>query len=103
MVMLLTYASNQSWGKEFRDTLPLAGVDGSLADRLKGTIAQGRVYAKTGSLGGVKSLSGYATTNHGDQVAFSILSNNSNVPAKKITDAIDEIVESVVDDNGHHK
>jgi D-alanyl-D-alanine carboxypeptidase/D-alanyl-D-alanine-endopeptidase (penicillin-binding protein 4) len=103
MVMLLTYAANQSWGKEFRDTLPLAGVDGSLADRLKGTIAQGRVYAKTGSLGGVKSLSGYATTNHGDQIAFSILSNNSNVAAKKITDAIDAIIENVVDDNVHHK
>ena len=103
MVMLLGYASKQSWGKNFRDTLPLAGVDGSLADRLKGSIAQGRVYAKTGSLGGVKTLSGYATTNHGDQIAFSILSNNSNVPAKKITDAIDEIIESVVDDTVHHK
>jgi D-alanyl-D-alanine carboxypeptidase/D-alanyl-D-alanine-endopeptidase (penicillin-binding protein 4) len=103
MVELLEYASKQSWGKEFRETLPLAGVDGSLADRFKGTISQGRVYAKTGSLGGVKTLSGYATTNHGDQVAFSILSNNSNASAKKITDAIDAIIDSVVDDQAHHK
>ncbi len=101
MVMLLSYASSQTWGKEFRDTLPLAGVDGSLADRLKGTVAQGRVYAKTGSLGGVKSLSGYGTTNHGDKIAFAIVSNNSNVPAKKITDAIDAIIETVVDDVRH--
>src|SRR5262249_41335721 len=61
IVTLLEYASKQTWGKDFRDTLPLAGVDGSLADRFKGSIAQGRVYAKTGSLGGVKTLSGYAT------------------------------------------
>jgi len=103
VVTLLEYASKQPWGKAFRDTLPVAGVDGSLADRLKGTVAQGRVYAKTGSLGGVKTLSGYATTNHGDQIVFSILSNNSNVPAQKITDAIDAIVEGVVDDDAHRK
>jgi serine-type D-Ala-D-Ala carboxypeptidase/endopeptidase (penicillin-binding protein 4) len=103
MVTLLEYASKQPWGTAYRDTLPVAGIDGSLADRLKGTIAQGRVYAKTGSLGGVKTLSGYANTNHGDALAFCILSNNSNVPAKKITDAIDAIVESMVDDIPHHK
>ena len=103
MVMLLTYASNQSWGKEFRDTLPLAGVVGSLADRLKGTIAQGRVYAKTGSLGGVKSLSGYATTERGDRVAFSILSNNFNLPNKRVTDTIDAILEAIVEDGPSRK
>lgn len=98
VVELLKYASHQSWGTAFRDTFPVAGIDGSLADRLKGTHAQGRVHGKTGSLGGVKTLSGYLTTDHGDDVAFAILSNNFNVPAKKVTDAIDAIVETIVDD-----
>ena len=98
VVSLLEYASRQTWGTDFRETLPLAGVDGSLADRLRGTVAQGRVYGKTGSLGGVKTLSGYATTNRGEQIAFAILSNNFNVPAKKVTDAIDDIVVDIVDD-----
>jgi len=38
----------------------------------KNVAEQGHIYAKTGSLGGVKSLSGYATTEHGDRIAFSI-------------------------------
>ncbi|HST12717.1 MAG TPA: D-alanyl-D-alanine carboxypeptidase, partial [Terriglobales bacterium] len=84
--------------KAYRDTLPVAGIDGSLADRLKGTIAQGRVYGKTGSLGGVKTLSGYAMTDHGEPIAFSILTNNFNLSAKKVTDAIDDIVVNIVDD-----
>jgi serine-type D-Ala-D-Ala carboxypeptidase/endopeptidase (penicillin-binding protein 4) len=95
---LLTYAWKQPWSTAFRDTLPVAGIDGSLADRLRGTIAQGKVHGKTGSLGGVKTLSGYATTNRGDQVAFSILSNNLNTPSKKVTDAIDDILVQIVDD-----
>ncbi len=103
VVTLLEYASEQPWGAGFRDTLPVAGVDGSLAERLKGTIAQGRVYGKTGSLGGVKTLAGYATTTHGQQIAFAILSNNFNVPAKKVTDAIDDIVVNIVDDTGPRK
>jgi len=99
VVTLLRYASEQPWGEAFRDTLPVAGVDGSLADRFKGTLAQGRVYGKTGSLGGVKTLSGYATTNHGEQIVFSILTNNFKLSARKVTDAIDAIVEAIVDDD----
>ena len=103
IVSLLEYASRQTWGTDFRETLPLAGVDGSLAERLRGTIAQGRVYGKTGSLGGVKTLSGYVTTNRGEQIAFAILTNNFNVPAKKVTDAIDDIVVKIVDDGAPRK
>jgi D-alanyl-D-alanine carboxypeptidase/D-alanyl-D-alanine-endopeptidase (penicillin-binding protein 4) len=73
-------------------------VDGSLADRFINTDAKDRVYAKTGALGGVKSLSGYATTDTGKKVAFAILSNNFNVPTKEVLDATDQVVEAIVDD-----
>ena len=46
----------------------------------------------------MKTLSGYATTNRGVQLAFSILTNNLNAPSKKVTDAIDSIVIEMVDD-----
>jgi serine-type D-Ala-D-Ala carboxypeptidase/endopeptidase (penicillin-binding protein 4) len=98
VVQLLRYASLQPWGPRFRDTLPLAGTDGSLSDRFKGVDVQGRVRAKTGSLGGVKALSGYITTNRGEEVAFSILSNNLSLPDKRISEAIDAIVGAIADD-----
>jgi D-alanyl-D-alanine carboxypeptidase/D-alanyl-D-alanine-endopeptidase (penicillin-binding protein 4) len=103
VVQLLRYAASQPWGASFRDTFPVAGVDGSLSDRLKNIDAQGRVYAKTGSLGGVKTLSGYATTDRGERVAFSILSNNFNLPTKRVTDAIDAIVGAIVHDSGSRR
>jgi D-alanyl-D-alanine carboxypeptidase/D-alanyl-D-alanine-endopeptidase (penicillin-binding protein 4) len=72
--------------------------DGSLADRFSNLDPRTHVYAKTGSLGGVKALSGYATTARGQQVAFSILSNNFNLPSKRVLEAIDSIVEVIVND-----
>jgi len=98
IVQLLQYADAQPWGVEFRQTLPVAGVDGSLVDRFKNASAQGRVFAKTGALGGVKTLSGYATTDSGDRVAFSILTNNFNVPSKRLLDAIDGVVQAILQD-----
>jgi D-alanyl-D-alanine carboxypeptidase/D-alanyl-D-alanine-endopeptidase (penicillin-binding protein 4) len=98
VVALLQYAAKQPWGQLFSETLPIAGMDGSLADRFHGTPAQGLVLAKTGSLDHVKSLSGYATTVSGDRVAFSIFSNNFDVPGRQAQDAIDRIVEAIVED-----
>ena len=96
IVQLLRYAAEQNWGTGFRESLPTAGVDGSLAERCKDLDPEARVYAKTGSLGGVKTLSGYAVTAKGEKIAFAILSNNFSLPGKRVNDVIDSIVESAV-------
>ena len=98
IIRLLQYADKQPWGQSFEETLPVAGLDGSLSERFRGTPAQGRVEAKTGSLGHVNALSGYATTLSGDKVVFSIIGNNHNLPNKRALDTIDQIVNVIVQD-----
>jgi len=96
VVEILQYGSEQPWAAEFRDSLPVAGVDGSLADRFKDLDPAAHIYAKTGSLGGVKTLSGYAVTSKGERLAFSILSNNLSVTGKRVNETIDSIIEAAV-------
>jgi serine-type D-Ala-D-Ala carboxypeptidase/endopeptidase (penicillin-binding protein 4) len=98
VVSLLRYCQQQPWRQLYQDTLPVAGVDGSLADRFRNTPAAGLVRAKTGSLLHVYSLSGYATTQSGQHIAFSVMTNNNTLPAKKALDTIDRIVERIVED-----
>ncbi len=98
IIQLLRYASSQPWSVAYKSSFPEAGVDGSLSERLKAPGLEKRVLAKTGSLGGVKTLSGYAKTDSGQTVAFSILSNNLNLPAKRVLDTIDGIVQAIVED-----
>ena len=98
IVQLLRYATNQPWGAAYKSSFPVSGVDGSLTDRLNAPRLKSRIFGKTGSLGGVKTLSGYATTDSGETVAFSILSNNFNLPAKRVTDTIDQLVQAIVED-----
>ena len=57
-------------------TLPIAGVDGTLANRMTNTSAFSNVRAKTGTLSGVSGLSGYVTAANGNQITFSILIQN---------------------------
>jgi D-alanyl-D-alanine carboxypeptidase/D-alanyl-D-alanine-endopeptidase (penicillin-binding protein 4) len=94
----LQYAQQQPGGKGYEDSRPVSGVDGSLSDRLKTAPAKGAVHGKTGSLGHVNALSGYATTTKGERVAFSILCNNHNLTNKKAMETIDQIVEKIVAD-----
>ena len=103
VVQLLSYAASQPWGNVWQDTLAIAGVDGSLATRLKGTVADGRVRAKTGALGHVNALSGYATTVTGVPVAFSILTNNHKLASKRALDLVDQIVLAMVNDKAASK
>jgi len=98
IVQLLQYASKQPWAQAYKATLPIAGTDGSLADRFKGTVAQDHVYAKTGALGHVNTLSGYGTTMSGEPVVFSILANNHKLPPKRAQEIIDAIVVQIVKD-----
>lgn len=100
---LLKYADAQPWSAKFVDTLPVAGADGSLSDRFRGSVAEGRVMAKTGSLSHVNALSGYLTTMKGERLAFSILVNNHNVNAGRTIEAIDKMVEALVDDTAPKK
>jgi D-alanyl-D-alanine carboxypeptidase/D-alanyl-D-alanine-endopeptidase (penicillin-binding protein 4) len=66
----------------FYDALPIAGVDGTLANRMKGTPLQGNVHAKTGTVSNVRSLSGYMTTAAGEPMAFSMIVNHHTVSAR---------------------
>ena len=98
VVTLLRYCHQQPWGQLYEGTLPVAGVDGSLSERFRNTPVAGLVRGKTGSLLHVYSLSGYATTQSGQHIAFSVITNNNNLPAKKALDTIDHIVERIVED-----
>ena len=76
----------------FVASLPIAGRDGTLAGRMKGTLAEGNARAKTGSMSNVRTLAGYVTTADGEPVALSILANNFETPPDAITRTIDAIV-----------
>jgi D-alanyl-D-alanine carboxypeptidase/D-alanyl-D-alanine-endopeptidase (penicillin-binding protein 4) len=75
-VQLLTYMSRHRYAQVFRDALPIAGVDGTLRNRMRGTAAEGNVRAKTGTINNAASLSGYVTTAAGERLVFSLIVNN---------------------------
>ena len=75
-VQLLTYMSRHRYANVLRDALPIAGVDGTLRNRLKGTPAANNLRAKTGSLSSAATLSGYVTSASGERLVFSIMANN---------------------------
>ena len=96
VVQLLLFASHQPWGAAYKESLPVSGVDGSLAERFLNTPAGGLIHAKTGSLSHVNTLSGYGETRTGTHFVFSILCNNHELPPGRVLSAIDSIVELLV-------
>ena len=92
---LLRYVADQSWGDQFRSTLPVGGVDGSLSSRFLNTPLAGHLFAKTGTLREVNSLSGYVTARSGHVLAFSILCNQHSPRTADPTHTIDAIVAAI--------
>jgi serine-type D-Ala-D-Ala carboxypeptidase/endopeptidase (penicillin-binding protein 4) len=76
----------------FADGLPIAGVDGTIASRMKGTSAQGNARAKTGSIANARALSGYVTSADGEPLVFSMIVNNFNVPQSDADAIMDRAV-----------
>lgn len=72
----------------FIESLPVAGVDGTLEKRFRGSKIQGRVFAKTGYLSGVRSLSGYAKADNGEVYVFSIISNGLGWKARQFQEEV---------------
>lgn len=77
------YADPQLYSA-FDSSLPVMGIDGTLSARLRDSRASGNVRAKTGSLTGVRSLSGYLTTKDNEPLAFSIIFNNYTTPGSEV-------------------
>jgi len=76
----------------FESSLPVAGRDGTLANRMKGTAAEGNARAKTGSMSNVRTVSGYVTTADGEPLVFAILANNFDAAPAVITAAADAVI-----------
>ena len=91
LIGVLTYLwLNPLLAENFRSSLPVSGVSGSLAQRLKGTPGEARVWAKTGSMSQVRSLAGYVVTDEGEPLVFAFMVNGFRVPAREIDAAMDQ-------------
>ena len=80
----------------YRAAMPQSGASGSLANRMKDTVAAQRVWAKTGSMSNVRTLSGYLMTLDNEPIAFSFMANGFRVPASQIDATMDEALVRLV-------
>jgi D-alanyl-D-alanine carboxypeptidase/D-alanyl-D-alanine-endopeptidase (penicillin-binding protein 4) len=83
IVTLLRQMAGHRYASQFRSSLAIPGRVGTLAGRMRGTRADGRCQAKTGTLRGVSALSGYCTADNGHTIVFSFLENAVNASAAK--------------------
>ncbi|NBJ71457.1 D-alanyl-D-alanine carboxypeptidase/D-alanyl-D-alanine-endopeptidase [Roseburia sp. 1XD42-34] len=96
LLQVLYQAQKQDWFPVFQNSLPVAGeqerlVGGTLRNRMKEKPAKGNVIAKTGSLSGMSTLSGYVTTQDQEPLIFSIMINNYIGSSEDITKIEDQI------------
>ena len=93
LVTILTHIyEDEALRGPFDASLPIAGRDGSLRNRMKDTAAEGKAHAKTGSMSQVRTLSGFVTDADDEPLVFSILANNFDTTPDVINRATDAIV-----------
>lgn len=92
IVQTLQGMGRSPYAQVFRNSLTVAGVNGTLGGRFVGTPVEGKLYGKTGTLTGNSALSGYLAVNPSEPLVFSILANNANQSAGTLRQGIDEMV-----------
>jgi D-alanyl-D-alanine carboxypeptidase/D-alanyl-D-alanine-endopeptidase (penicillin-binding protein 4) len=97
LVALLAAMDRHPSASAFHDSLPTAGRDGTLEKRMKGTAAEGRVTAKTGTLRLANALAGFVTTERGERLAFAIVVNNHAGKSREAVAAIDAIASALAE------
>lgn len=95
VVKLLQFASTQPWFGDYKSSLPIGGVDGTLASRFTKPPLKGHVFAKTGTHSEARALSGYLECASGRTVIFSILVSNHAPGSSADRDVIDQIVAAI--------
>jgi D-alanyl-D-alanine carboxypeptidase/D-alanyl-D-alanine-endopeptidase (penicillin-binding protein 4) len=100
-VKLLVLMNRHRYAQVFYDALPVAGVDGTLRNRLKGTAAAGNVHAKTGTLSNSTALSGYVRSATGENFAFSVIINNFSSEADTKRNGTDAVAALIASFGGH--
>ncbi len=98
VVGLLHYAEARPWFEVFFTSLPIAGMDGTLQERLKKTAAVGRIHGKTGSSDHAKTLSGFAETLNGRRLIFSFLGNNQTSNSSESQDVLDGVCVAMIEE-----
>jgi D-alanyl-D-alanine carboxypeptidase/D-alanyl-D-alanine-endopeptidase (penicillin-binding protein 4) len=91
MVQLLTQAWKGRSAKAFMESLPVAGVDGTLANRFQTGAASGRAFLKTGTLSDARALAGYVKARSGKLYAVAVMVNHPE--AGRATPALDALIE----------
>jgi D-alanyl-D-alanine carboxypeptidase/D-alanyl-D-alanine-endopeptidase (penicillin-binding protein 4) len=91
IVTILSAMRKDTAFSTYYDAFPIAGVDGTIRSRMKGTPAENNLRGKTGSIEFVRSLSGYVDTADGQKLVFSFLSNHFTTPASAITHVQDAV------------
>ncbi len=94
---ILYYMTTSEYFPVFYNSLPLAGISGTLHKMTKGTVAEGHIRAKTGSIAGVRSYTGYVRTLSGKKLIFAIIINNYNCRTKVLKERIEELMVRMVE------
>jgi D-alanyl-D-alanine carboxypeptidase/D-alanyl-D-alanine-endopeptidase (penicillin-binding protein 4) len=98
--VLLAMARRSDFDVFYR-ALPIAGVDGTIAGRMRGTAAANNVHAKTGSIANVRSLSGYVTSADGERFVFVMIANHFTAPRRVVEVVQDHVMERLANFRRH--
>jgi len=97
-VIFLRWVAAQPWGAQWRATLPVGGVDGTVGRRFRGTPLDGKLFAKTGTLNQTNALSGYMIAKSGRTLTFSSFAND--VPqGVRATRAVEDALNVIAAEN----